>query len=313
MLLFLTSLLVTVSVAQQNNCVYQDKQNGLTFDLTSAEGTVLKSTSGSFEYLYSPCENKVLCNEVNAMATQQDSKGNCQAYLGLFNETVQPSYSPPDDSWTFVFNNGQKSGGCTMGRTFTATWICNPAQQTRKLFMANAYMAHYNPTNKQKYIIAIVTAYESAVCQYNMDIVSNHCAQTSGDSCVYHDMNAGLTFDLSKAKGDSYVAQSGAFNFEYSPCENHERGCNVEAMAVQKRLSDETCLAYLGLWDPNVQPIYSPADKSWTFRFANGQVSGGCVNPRSFIATYFCDPSQKHRLAPSLSLSHFVTWQTQRW
>ncbi len=48
----------------------------------------------------------------------------------------------------------------------------------------------------------------------NMDIVGN-CAQKSGDSCVYHDMNAGLTFGLSKTKGDNFMAQSGAFNFAY--------------------------------------------------------------------------------------------------
>ncbi len=64
------------------------------------------------------------------------------------------------------------------------------------------------------------------------------------------------------------------------------------AMAIQQE-SDGDCGSYIGMWDPTVQPYYDAMDDSWTFEFANGEVSGACTtNGRTFIATWFCDSTK---------------------
>lgn len=82
----------------------------------------------------------------------QTAKGKCEAYLALFDYSVNPSFGVKNNfnQFTFHYKNGQRSGVCGRGRNLSAIWKCDGTQETK-----------------------ITSVKENPECWYTMTIKSN--------------------------------------------------------------------------------------------------------------------------------------------
>ena len=140
--------------------------NGYSLDLSELYGSTVEYTDPltKMKYIYTPCNDGVTCeqNNTNAeyMAIQENINGFCVAYLAKFHGTfcykhfkiylfnsyiftiyvlfththnteyITPVYSTNDESFTFEYFNGEKSGICDKNREFIIEWKCSDDKES---------------------------------------------------------------------------------------------------------------------------------------------------------------------------------------
>jgi hypothetical protein len=208
--LLLSSLIIKTIVAQ-NSCQFPVARQGKNYSLDLSELAksdipivcdlileFVNTSSNSWFWLeyspcndYMPCDSKWIRNGTYMVTQITKSTGECFSYVGVWNQSVMPSYSQNEngvDEYLFEYKNGFGSGTvCSNGRHLNVTYVCDE----------NLVGVPYDVYNVS--CIDGPYSYEGwprgNICRYAMTIPTNlACFKASGKSSNDNGLGAGWIF-----------------------------------------------------------------------------------------------------------------------
>ena len=139
-MMWLSLLVLAVSIVKGKNCVYKDSSTGQILYLDALEHATLALTSSDprddHTYTYTPCRNAAgNCSSQSSGSggkqtsmvrqSKEDDPNFCSVVANV-DFTVTPTFIPNanNGTWTFEFENGDDTG-CATARKFRVDFVCD--------------------------------------------------------------------------------------------------------------------------------------------------------------------------------------------
>lgn len=274
----------------QDHCVYEyhspTNKEPFVLNLTHISRWNMEFEAEGDFYYYSPCGNRIQCNQGNAnfvgnVAQYVPGANQCKHYLSVDHHD-SPDYSFVGDAWHFAYEDGEK---------------CDVTQEPRKVDI----FYHCNDVDN-KDLATIETVDEPYPCHYFVSIKSTLACVPENkyhSNCQWKEQDSNGDYqylDLEALKGTVIRSEAGStgYEFYYSVCSNnlhcYQQG-EMESMAIIENRATGTCDHNLAVWEEgNAHPVIreNSDPPHWSFHYWNGDK---CTDGRQgeFHVRWFCD------------------------